>query len=150
VGQPFNQERTLDRPHPIDVLGGFHPAAKIEAAGILINPRLTQAHQHSDDVAVLKTQRVQERPIPRRLGCLKAQPHLPRQIVRSFPALGALCFKVELKPVSSANGCGDDLPLQADRVLKINPPRRQFADMVGRESVREQAAGGSARGQKAG
>src|SRR5208337_2924596 len=83
------------------------------------------------------------------LGRLKSQPHLSGQIVRAFPAFGALCFKVELKPVSSADGCGDDSPFQANRVLKVNPLRRQLADMVGRESVLKQAARGSPGRKKA-
>src|SRR5208337_1836141 len=71
------------------------------------------------------------------------------QIVRAFPAFGALCFKVELKPVSSADGCGDDLPFQANWILKVNPLHGQLADVIRRESVLKQAACGSPGSKKA-
>ena len=53
----------------------------------------------------------------------------------SVPAFGALSFQIELKPVSGADGSGNDLPFQADRVIRVNSPRRQIADMVRRKPV---------------
>src|SRR5690348_5323867 len=120
----LHQARALDRSQPINVFGGFHPIAKIEAAGILINPGLLQPDQGADSVPAFKVKATDFGPCPGLARSLHARPNDACRGTK--PNAAFLCahfntsrLQVKLNSVMRAIRSGDDNALHSNWIGQI-------------------------------
>ena len=131
----FHQAGILDGPNPVDVFDILHPAAKIEAAGVLIDMRPAQANEGLNLVAELDFARAAGGGRVKIFPTLHPQADLTRDRINAHARFDALRLNVKLRPVSGAIGGGNHLSVQPHGIIQVHAPRFQKADMVWRKAL---------------